>query len=77
MLHTHSYNMGLIAGIAWKNAGKDHFYLSAVESEQEAFMLEVFRRTEVDGGGIDFLPSSFLEGFYNAFYTEQKIIANP
>ena len=67
MLHVHSYNMGMAAGLAWKAAGKEHFYAgeATADSDQGKLILETLKLTEK----MDmFMPSSYLEGFYNAFH---------
>lgn len=76
MLHVHSYNMGLAAGLAWKAMGGEHFFLGKVtaESKEGKFMLEILERTE---NVHMFFPSSFGEGFFNAFAEIEYKFINP
>jgi hypothetical protein len=73
MLHIPSYNMGLAAGIAWKAAGKDFFYLADVkaETEEDKFIREILVRTSYIRL---FMLSSFLEGFHNGYHTNNQAI---
>lgn len=67
MLHVPSYNLGLSAGIAWKNSGNDHFNPSTTSfgSKEDRFIAEIFDRSEPIKM---FFPSSFFEGFAAAFF---------
>ena len=71
MLHTPSYNMGLAAGLARKAAGLPHLYMSEAteDSEYGKYLLDILERADSDGM---FMPSSFLEGMFNAYNEEVR-----
>ena len=79
MLHAPSYNLGLQAGKAWQAIGQDHFTLSEIEAHETPensarvrLIESMFKMTE----DRFFFPSSWFEGFFNAFhYEDSKIIA--
>lgn len=77
MLHVPSYNMGMSAGIAWKALGQEHFYVGDIRNDESSpatprytFVMSILDLSKP----LDmFLPSSFFEGFYNAYHNPHYI----